>query len=80
MATQFLLTSLGPIIGSMSLETFLLRTKFPTLYTQSETLPGVPRSFGMVPTSPFNTLNPPYNILPHTPSNTLESHSSPIHY
>ena len=48
MATQFLLTSLGPIIGGMSLETFLLRSKFPSLYQQGETLPGVPKSFGLV--------------------------------
>ena len=48
MATQFLLTSLGPIIGGMSLETFLLRSKLPSLYEKGETLPGVPKSFGLV--------------------------------
>ena len=49
MATQLLLYSLGPIIGGMSLETFLLRPKFPELYRPSETLKGaVPRSYGAV--------------------------------
>ena len=48
MATQFLLTSLGPIIGGMSLETFLLRSKIPALYEESVTLHGTPKSFGLV--------------------------------
>ena len=48
MATQFLLTSLGPIVAGMSLETFLLRKSVPLVYEKSEIIPAVPRAYGLV--------------------------------
>jgi hypothetical protein len=46
MATNFLLLSVGQIVGGMSLETFVLRKHFPALYSKSEL--GTPRSYGAV--------------------------------